>query len=702
MHAPKITKSPARPDLQSKKHADRQPSLFASQHAPGAVATEATRIAGPRPFVQAGVTFVPTGSLPSQNPLPPIRPKLIQPKLRIGAVDDPLEQEADQVAEKVMRAGAGEIATTASSVRISRKCACEEEAETQDATQVRRKCASCEKEDEEGALQRKPDTPVPLAHRNDEAPAPVHEVLRSPGQPLDAGVRSFFEPRLGFDLSRVRIHADSAAAASARSVDALAYTAGADIAFAAGHYHPETDRGRRLIAHELAHVVQQSAGDRGYLRRLGDVSKAPAVLACPIPPSNVPPTNEFVLFPNLGTDLDATQQATIGNYVDRYNATGNGAAVRVDGFASEPGDDALNWQLSCNRAGAVQSELMHPRAAHTPGVPEASISVFMQGETAEFGPEAQNRRATIFPPLAGSSQGTATPQPTNDQDNGQTSSQDTTPPTTDGGGGGTPQQTDGGNSEAAPPERPTCAVNPGCPDDYCLPFPTRQAALDDRAANAESVLSTISSANAHSEPMFRRYIFNPGPAGDISADFAPDFTSSLNTRDTTVDVAHLVETELNSHPPTFPPGESRVTVDIENDPGREALKRQINQLATTGLVYTSPLEAPGLLAGGVGLDQGSCNVGANTSGAQNDSRSASVTADAFKNPDGTLLVTPEIHFTVVDTIDFCPGNCGGFFARHIGKTVLMSRWEASSISGDVPFTVHFPAPSIVGAFGSED
>jgi hypothetical protein len=89
------------------------------------------------------------------------------------------------------------------------------------------------------------------------APPIVHEVLRSPGQPLDPATRAFMEPRFGHDFSRVRVHTDSHAAASAREVNALAYTVGRDIAFASGNYQPATLMGRQLIAHELAHTIQQ-------------------------------------------------------------------------------------------------------------------------------------------------------------------------------------------------------------------------------------------------------------------------------------------------------------------------------------------------------------------------------------------------------------------------------------------------------------
>ena len=87
-------------------------------------------------------------------------------------------------------------------------------------------------------------------------PPVVHEVLRSPGEPLDPTARSFIEPRFGHDFGRVRVHADEKAAESARAVNALAYVAGAHAVFGAGRYAPGTQAGRRLLAHELAHVVQ--------------------------------------------------------------------------------------------------------------------------------------------------------------------------------------------------------------------------------------------------------------------------------------------------------------------------------------------------------------------------------------------------------------------------------------------------------------
>jgi hypothetical protein len=90
-------------------------------------------------------------------------------------------------------------------------------------------------------------------------PPVVHDVLNSPGQPLDAGTRAFMEPRFGHDFSQVRVHTDARAAESVRAVNALAYTVGRDVVFGVGQYKPDSMEGKRLLAHELTHVVQQSS-----------------------------------------------------------------------------------------------------------------------------------------------------------------------------------------------------------------------------------------------------------------------------------------------------------------------------------------------------------------------------------------------------------------------------------------------------------
>jgi hypothetical protein len=221
-------------------------------------------------------------------------PKRAQTRLNISQPGDPYEREADRVADQVMR--------------IPEPAATEEAAvlgQTQ-VPQIQHLCSECEEklhrqpmkeeeEEEEGSSQPvdmdmpEPDelmeSPQPLvAGRNPEAwlqrmcteceekkdiqakeisgqTAAVSssvEPVQGGGKPLDTSVRSFFEPRFGYIFDRVRVHTDARAAESARAVNALAYTLGHHIVFGTGQYAPDTTAGRRLMAHELTHVVQQN------------------------------------------------------------------------------------------------------------------------------------------------------------------------------------------------------------------------------------------------------------------------------------------------------------------------------------------------------------------------------------------------------------------------------------------------------------
>jgi hypothetical protein len=198
----------------------------------------------------------------AQSPVPNQRlAHPLQAKLMINTPGDQYEQEADHVAEQVMRMP---------EPQVQRQCACGGT------------CGECNKahsEEEHGPVQMKHIGSGSLGQT--EAPPIVHEVLRSPGHPLDVTTRSFMEPRFGHDFSRVRVHTDAVANQSARDVNANAYTVGQNIAFGAGQYAPGTGEGNRLIAHELTHVVQQRQGRSTNLRRWpidfspGDQSRFP-------------------------------------------------------------------------------------------------------------------------------------------------------------------------------------------------------------------------------------------------------------------------------------------------------------------------------------------------------------------------------------------------------------------------------------------
>jgi hypothetical protein len=103
-------------------------------------------------------------------------------------------------------------------------------------------------------------------------PPIVHDVLDTPGQPLDTSTRALMESRFGHDFSQVRVHADTRAAKSAQAVNALAYTVGNAMVFGTRQYTPTTGAGQKLLAHELAHVVQQGGGAPQSASTIGPTS----------------------------------------------------------------------------------------------------------------------------------------------------------------------------------------------------------------------------------------------------------------------------------------------------------------------------------------------------------------------------------------------------------------------------------------------
>ena len=190
---------------------------------------------------------------------------VLQAKLEVGVPNDRFEQEADRVADQVMRMadpqniGPMDLAGEAAPDGIQRLCAeCEEE--------VRRQPA--EGEEEELQIKRAAGATAAIG------PGVQMRIngMRGGGQPLTSALRGFFEPRFGHDFSQVHLHQGSRASAAAKAVGARAFTLGRDVVFGQGEYRPETDQGRRLIAHELTHVVQQTGASRHFVQRQGSAS----------------------------------------------------------------------------------------------------------------------------------------------------------------------------------------------------------------------------------------------------------------------------------------------------------------------------------------------------------------------------------------------------------------------------------------------
>ncbi|MCW3110298.1 MAG: hypothetical protein JWQ09_4804, partial [Segetibacter sp.] len=168
----------------------------------------------------------------------------IQPKLTINEPNDAYEREADSVADQVMR-----MKDTESINETFFKPAL---------SSVHRKC-----EQEDTEVHRKENNEEPAVGASTE----TYINSLSGGRSLNENEKNFFEPRIGYDFSNVKLHTDSAANQSAKDINALAYTHGNNIVFAPGQYEPGTENGKHLLAHELTHVVQQSGLQRKTVQR---------------------------------------------------------------------------------------------------------------------------------------------------------------------------------------------------------------------------------------------------------------------------------------------------------------------------------------------------------------------------------------------------------------------------------------------------
>ncbi|MEG9436349.1 DUF4157 domain-containing protein [Edaphobacter sp. HDX4] len=224
----------------------------------------------------------------SQIPVHGRTPTTLQTKLSVNAPGDVYEQEAEAVADSVVRSA------------------------TEATSQIQRNNRA------DLIIQRMTSKKSTAQI----APPIVEEVLRSPGQPLDADTRAFMEPHFGHDFSQVRVHSGGSAEQSARDVSANAYTVGRHIVFDSGRFAPRTHEGRLLLAHELTHVVQQSGAKRNpsaqdhESRSISPVfaSLAPrGVQRQPVsdpPPSPTPLANTAPSHPDTPTKLPAAKPMT--------------------------------------------------------------------------------------------------------------------------------------------------------------------------------------------------------------------------------------------------------------------------------------------------------------------------------------------------------------------------------------------------------
>ncbi len=279
----------------------------------------------------------------SKRPQPPI-----QTALEVSQPGDALELEADRVADHVLRSAApaprmnagsdaridreadkeeqdteeeyapnhNSLVVQAMLQRMCAKCDAEEDREEEtppgklqrQALVVQRECGDCSEEEEEEQVQREAATPGPTAAAaTPRFQAALSSARASGGEALPSAVRGFMEPRFGQDFRGVRVHRDAAASELTERVHAKAFTVGKDVFFRRGHFEPNSEQGKRLIAHELTHVVQQREGMRSVQRELlqREELEAPPAQSAQAAPAEQAATEEEALLANDEMYLEA-------------------------------------------------------------------------------------------------------------------------------------------------------------------------------------------------------------------------------------------------------------------------------------------------------------------------------------------------------------------------------------------------------------
>jgi len=210
----------------------------------------------------------------SSLPLPGYSTDSIQPKLTIGRPNDKYEREADAMADRIMRMSEEDVLAkkkvTGGAVSVQRMCTdCQHEEDLQRKQQtpaVQKKCKECEEEQ----LQMKPLMKKTESNSQAAASPALHSRLNSSkgsGTPLPPATNKFMSRAIGVDFSGVRVHTGNDAVQMNQNLRARAFTHGSEIYFNRGEYNPGTPEGKRLLGHELTHVVQQQPWNSFLIQR---------------------------------------------------------------------------------------------------------------------------------------------------------------------------------------------------------------------------------------------------------------------------------------------------------------------------------------------------------------------------------------------------------------------------------------------------
>jgi hypothetical protein len=287
----------------------------------------------------------------------------LAPSIAIGPADDVFEREAERASESINSTPGGDVGSStmmlsrAPGLSMVQRCGCGGSAPAGGTCAA---CAAGHQDEEEKVVQRAPESgaapPATAAPPAAAAPPSVHATLASSGRALDAPVRSHMESHFGADFGSVQVHTDPSAAASAGDVEARAYTVGPHVVFAPGEYAPDTNDGRKLLAHELAHVVQQGAAPRS--------GPGASLQRTPSPRMQRAPKPSLIRFPVMCNDLLNAPEQLLPN--GRYiNGTKVHKAIG-DSFKAELGTPANSvgripggfWSegaLGCGEAGSTQN-----------------------------------------------------------------------------------------------------------------------------------------------------------------------------------------------------------------------------------------------------------------------------------------------------------------------------------------------------------
>lgn len=302
---------------------------------------------------------------------------LIQAKLKVSQPGDAYEQEADRVADQVMSMPDSAPASGKTVGKLSNALPALQR-RTNASTGVQQpsheETCDCEtdvKDDLHLMAKKAPNSSAAAAQDNSQ-PA----VLGNGGEPLSPVARHFFESRFGADFSGVRIHSDSRANESAKSLNALAYTRGRDVVFGAGQFAPETFDGRKLLAHELAHVLQQGGSETV---RTNDRHPQPVRLK----------TNDAAIFRQAPNPAGPAPPANLNydNLADRIHEAIHGGLF---GWGTDEEQVYLALQqLQRNNAAITQLETVYFRKFQLNL--EADIRDDFSGEELEFALQLLNR-----------------------------------------------------------------------------------------------------------------------------------------------------------------------------------------------------------------------------------------------------------------------------------------------------------------------